>query len=43
MLDKIILFLSAILYHYRNELLKQSQKKIRLGVYRDSNNANYVR
>ena len=36
MLDKIILFLSAILYHYRKELFKNDQKKITLRVYGDS-------
>ena len=35
MLDKIILFLSAILYHYRKELFKNNQKKITLRVYSD--------
>lgn len=43
MLDKIILFLSAILYRCRKELLKNSQKKITLRVYRDRSNSNQVR
>jgi hypothetical protein len=38
MLDKTILFLSAILgSYYCKELLKQSQKKGKLRVYSDSN------
>ena len=35
MLDKIILFLSVILYHCRKELFKNNQKKITLRVYSD--------
>ena len=35
MLDKIILFLSAILYHFRKVLLKHNEKEIKLRVYTD--------
>ena len=34
MLDKIISLYQLILYHYRKELFKNSQKKITLRVYR---------
>jgi len=34
-LDKIILFLSAILYHCRKVLLKHNEKEIKVSVYTD--------
>ena len=40
LLDKIILFLSAIIYHYRKKLFKNSQKKITLRVYAEKDTGN---
>jgi hypothetical protein len=42
LLDKIILFLSAVLYHYRKELFKNNQKKIKLRVYADYDAQNNI-